>query len=267
MKPRPSSRRRIPAFFGRSKVRRGSLLSPDDARMVSYLQHPLLFHRATALRRLEELGRAELAPFLLPLIRNRRLRLQSDAAVALGTLLAEAGRAPRTLRRLVRDPYWVTRIDALEALESIDVLRALPLIRSCLKDPHPIVRSYCAIILARTGWPHLAPALRKALLQEDSDYARVGLLGGLFELGDADALDPLLAMLEASPYSLRCAALNTLEELEFSDEQKSRVLAALRQLQACEPTRAVQSTLVRVLDGLQGRALDPNLNDAAPLPQ
>jgi hypothetical protein len=53
----------------------------------------------------------------------------------LGDLLAETIRVPRPLRQLLRDSYWVTRIDAMEAVDAIGDYRVLPLLTPLLYDP------------------------------------------------------------------------------------------------------------------------------------
>jgi HEAT repeat protein len=251
MKPHPLRRRRIPLRLARPKTHLPKL-SLEDATLVAGLHHPRYDLRDAALRAVLASGRADLAPSLFPLLSNRRCSvLQSDAAVALGNLLSGTGHVPRPLKRLLRDPYWVTRIDALEAVDEIGDYRVLPLLTRALYDKHPIVRSYAASILGHTTWQHFVPRLRKVLARERDERAKVGLFQGLILLGDTRLLDPLLELLKSPDYTMRCTVLHSLEALELSAEDLSRVVSVLEKLGEREPTRAVRSTLDDVLRKLR----------------
>jgi HEAT repeat protein len=250
MKSRPARRRVIPRFFAKPRAHLRNL-SPDDAKLVTGLWHPLYYGRDAALRAIVASGRIGLAPFLFPLLSDPSRLVRSDAAVALGTLLSGTIKVPRPLKRLLSDPYWVARIDALEAIDNIGDYRSLPLLTGALYDPHPIVRSYAGSILGETTWPHLAPRLRKALSRERDERAKVGLLRGLISLGERSALIPLLELLNSPDYAMRCSVLHSLADLDLSAENRSRVVSALEKLGEREPTRAVRSTLDGVLDKLR----------------
>jgi HEAT repeat protein len=249
MKASKNRRRRIPAFFAQSRTHLRKL-ARGDALLIGSLSHPLVYHRTVALRAIEASGRADLAPYLFPLLLDRHSFLQSDAAVALGKLLAGSNNVPRPLKRLLRDSYWVTRIDALESVDAIGDYRVLPLLARALGDSHPIVRSYAGSILGATQWRHFVPRLRRALARERSDRAKVGMLHGLFLLGDTHLFDPLLELLQSSDYTMRCAVIHSLEDMELSQVQRTRTIAALEQLEGHEPTRAVLSTVTPFLEKL-----------------
>ena len=126
------------------------------------------------------------------------------------------------------------------------------------------MRSYAASAIGVLGDRSARKVLQKALVKEHSARARVGLLVGLFLLGDKQQLPTLADLLENRSYRVRCAAANTLARLPLSASENRLVVQRLRERLELETTVAARSSLENAIEGLehkQGKIHRRNIQD------
>jgi HEAT repeat protein len=131
-----------------------------------------------------------------------------------------------------------------------DRVAAQPL-RKALLDRSPLVRSYAASAIGVLEDHSARTILYQRLLKERSPRARVGLLHGLFRLGDKQQLWALVALLESKSYRVRCAVANTLADLPLTLAEKRDVVRHLNQRLKSETTVAARSSFESALKQLK----------------
>ncbi|MEU4236628.1 HEAT repeat domain-containing protein [Actinoplanes sp. NPDC026619] len=133
---------------------------------------------------------------LLPLLDDPHKDVQTAAVWTLG-LIGDRAAAPR-LRALLSEIDGDQRAITIEALSRLDGPEALPLLAAALDDPYPAVR-FTAIAEIRhardVAW---ASRLRVALADAESTV-RAEAARSLADLGDLDAVGPLIQMLRGDP--------------------------------------------------------------------
>ena len=126
------------------------------------------------------------------------------------------------LRILKKDKDATVRAAAAEALgdlavNSVEVRRAL--LDAALRDADECVRSYAGSSLGLIGDNTLVPILSDAARHERSHRARIGLIGGMYMLGDRVALTELLKLLGGNcPTAIVGAVMS---EVDFILDRKS----------------------------------------------
>ena len=185
--------------------------------------------------------------------RAERELARADAIKTIGRSLAGGRSASRDVIDATRDPAWLVRIEALEALRDIGDARSFAAARACLRDRSPLVRSYAAVAVAIIDPSRARPLLRRAVLGDRSSIARIGYFDGLFALGQRDALGGLLRLLRSRQYRVRCAAANTVANLELTPAERTEVRRAVDAALAVESTIAARSTLETASRALRRR--------------
>jgi len=195
---------------------------------------------------------------LLPQVEDRledsRWLVRTEAAVCIGEILEPSGKPHSGLRKLLKDPNWVVRIDAMESLAMLEDLGAMTQIAKLLKDENGIVRSYAATILSEKCGHTYKPQISKLLQTENDPHGRLGFLAALFSMGDRHLLPQLLDFLQSEVYQVRCAVIHNLEDLPLNEAERSTIVKAFLKLRRKEPTIAVKSTITTALKTLRKAA-------------
>ena len=96
--------------------------------------------------------------------------------------------------------------------------------------------------------------LRRASVNERSDGVRLGILEGLWLLGDRDAFDEALHRVNSSDCRVRCATAAALAGTFLSRRTRPLIVTALVERLAVEETRAARSSIASALSTLQRSA-------------
>jgi HEAT repeat protein len=177
--------------------------------------------------------------------------VRTEAAVCIGEILEPNGTPHSGLRKLLKDPNWVVRIDAMESLAMLEDLGSMPQIAKLLEDENGIVRSYAAKNLAEKCGHAYKPKISKLLQSENDPHARVGFLAAMYRMGDRNLLPQLLAFLKSEIYQIRCSVIHSVEDLPLSEVERATVIKTLLKLRRNEPTIAVKSTITTALKTLR----------------
>lgn len=160
--------------------------------------------------------------------------------------------AAQLLCQLARDDDMLVRVEALDSLSASRNHNWIPTFRHALGDSEELVRMYAAIGLAEVcqGQPEQVSeaqtVLQRALALEENCHARIGILEGLYVLGQRNMLTELFRQLDNSDYHIRCAVLNTLDSI-LDRENREQIGAFLHSLDLSEEVAAVSSTVARLL--------------------
>src|SRR5215203_1429411 len=175
--------------------------------------------------------------------RAGRALARCHAIEAAGQSLAGSRSAPRELIQATRDGRWLVRVIAIEALQAISDPRSFGALRTCVRDPSSIVRSYAAVAAAAVDPARARPVIRRLAVSERWARARVGVFEASFRLGDRAVLGTLLRLLKSRQYRVRCATANTLASLQLTATERAQVRGAVDTALAIEPTVAARSSL------------------------
>lgn len=138
---------------------------------------------------LRKIGGAEAVDALAPLLRSERAPVRN---LAMDILRQIGGQHPETLVALTRDPDPDVRIFATDILGSSgSVLTVEPLVRALLHDPEVNVRYQAAVSLGELGRVEAAPALGRAM--KDEEWVQYAAVEALAKIGHSPAVDALLA--------------------------------------------------------------------------
>lgn len=151
-----------------------------------------------------------------------------------------------SLYPLLKDPFYLVRIETLETLAQIRDRAALPLIAKRLQDQHPLVRAYAATSIAELEGHQFVKAIEAASKRESDERAGVGFASALFILGDASQFQVLLKFLSSADYHARCASANALSAAELTPSQLHAALEAVAQAARHALGVADRSTMERV---------------------
>jgi HEAT repeat protein len=199
----------------------------------------------------EEHDLRELLPFVERLLADRSSEVRYDAAGCPGYLGVASKRARGSLRARLRDTRAPVRAQAAETLGNLGDRNSLPAIARLLSDRVPFVRSYAASTIGHFRDPGYSSRIRRALQEERTDAARVGILEASILLGDRNRLNDLLALLQPPDYHVRCSAANAIGSVPLRKRELVASIAALRHASR-KPVRAAdESTCKRVLKRLK----------------
>lgn len=160
--------------------------------------------------------------------------------------------AAQLLCQLAGDHDMLVRVEALDSLSASRNDNCMPAFRRALGDPEELVRMYAAIGLAEVcqGRPERASEartlLQRTLALEGNRHVRIGILEGLYVLGQHDMLAELFRQLDDPDYHIRCAVLNTLDSI-LDRENREQIGAFLHSLDLSTEVVAVSSTAARLL--------------------
>jgi HEAT repeat protein len=193
------------------------------------------------------------------LLRDNNENVRYDAAQCVGILQRGRKSSPPGLYRLLRDKRAIVRAQAVESIGLLEDQRALPKIVPLLSDKDPVVRSYAASTVGTLGGFVYLKNIRRGLVREKHELARVGFYEALFLLGERDVLPEMLKLLQSSDYHVRCSVANTLEVMPLATSDVELATTALLAASRKPCAVADQTTTSRVLKALR----NPGSNSAA----
>ncbi len=207
--------------------------------------------RDAAVRLVTEYRLTEAARLVERLLRDKNEDVRYDAAECVGFLQEGRKSSPSGLRDLLRDKSWLLRAQALENLALLEDNGALPDVVRLLSDEVPIVRSYAAGTVGMLGGLAYLKNLRRGLIREKHESARVGFYEALFLLGRREVLPEMLMLLQSSDYHVRCAVANALEAMPLRAPEAKLAIAALATANREPCAVADETTIRRVLKALR----------------
>ena len=160
--------------------------------------------------------------------------------------------AAQLLCQLAGDDDMLVRVEALDSLSASRNPNCVPTFRHALTDPEELVRMYAAMGLAEVCQgqteqvSEAQTVLQRALTLEENPHARIGILEGLYILGQRDMLAKLFRQFDHPDYRIRCAVLNTLDSI-LDRENREQIGAFLHSLDLSEEVAAVSSSVSRLL--------------------
>lgn len=137
------------------------------------------------------------------------------------------------LLRLAKDEDEAVRLEAVDSLSAFATRESFHALCAALADSDPLVRAYAACGVAEVGAvvapEETAGLLRHTQTQESCPRVLTDLWGGLYHLGDADALNQLMALFHSGDYQVQCTVLQILIERsgKAADERTSLFLSSL----------------------------------------
>jgi HEAT repeat protein len=217
--------------------------------LIRLLTSPHWGVRSTAADVLGYLGSQQLeivGPALVNLLDDEEAAVRSEAVDSLAQLKYAPARE-RFEQLLINDPESLVRASAAEGLGRLGDPQASAVLSRALGDDAALVRAFAAHSIGLLGATQLLPRLRKVSEAEGEVIVRAALFNARYRLGEQNALQGLLELLETS----------TDEEPDISERADIyRMINQLRKLvdQALPAMPAKDSRSVRVaLESLVSR--------------
>mgnify|MGYP000169787894 CR=1 FL=1 len=199
---------------------------PDIVRyLVEILQDESEYIRRAAVEVLNEVADPSSIKDLLHAMRDQDWWVKVRAADALGSI--GGPKVVEAVLELLNNEDDFFRRTAVEILNSIKDERAIDYLINALNDKDWWVRERAADALAKLGSDRAIPALLK-MLDEQPESAKIAIRA-LTDIGNTDAIAPLISKLQESDLSLKKHIIEALGEL--SDHQHSKnIESALNQV-------------------------------------
>jgi HEAT repeat protein len=226
-------------------------------RVLANLNHRSAVVRQAAADCLGRLEIAEAVPALLVLLQDASSDVRCSAAEALGSILDSTGKCPPEMLALLSDEDEFCRLIAVESIGMIGDRKVLDELWMRMDDTEPLVRRNLAAVIGELGRRSDRPRLRRLLKDEPAEMARVGILEGLYELGETAVFPQLLQLLESEDYLVQCFIANALGELPLSAEHATAAGDRLRALRKKSTSVAVKEAAAAGLQGLRQNARVP----------
>lgn len=121
---------------------------------------------------------------------------------------------------MLNDKEEIVRINAVECVAALGRRDAIRYLKKHINDRSEIVRSFIGASIGEIGARKEVSTLEKRLEVEKSPLAKVGLLEGLYQLGQEKRLLELLCLLSHPKYHVRCAVANSASEIINRDNKK-----------------------------------------------
>lgn len=147
---------------------------------------------------------------------------------------------------LLNDKDEVVRVDAVECVASLGGEKALKYLTKQLDDRSELVRRYVGGWIGEIGDKIFVAYLERKLKDERSNLAKVGLLEGLYLLGQEERLSELIHLLKSRRYMVRCALAHTLASL-VNKKNKEAIRESLINALKAETTVAAKSSMKNAL--------------------
>lgn len=157
--------------------------------------------------------------FLIKLLYDIDYEICCNALISLSYFKGEE--VNNAVINCLHDPNKDVRIEAAKSLQYIgDRKSVTPLIAS-LDDHNELVRGYAAVSLGVIGGKEIIPIIKKKLLDEKHNAARLRMFVGLYYLGEKDYLSLIINQLKSRSCLVRFAAPYYLAEIadETNTEQ------------------------------------------------
>lgn len=153
---------------------------------------------------------------------------------------------------LLNDRDEVVRVDAVECVAWLGGKKALKYLINHLNDKSGLVRRYIGGSIGDLGDKTHIKYLETRLINERSGLAKVGLLEGLYLLGQKDRILELIRLLKSKNYRVRCATASTLTSMA-NRKNKNLIIDALLKALENETTIGGKERLEDALNYLQKR--------------
>lgn len=191
--------------------------------LIKALQDPHFAVRAAAIRALVRLQDPRAVPDLLEGLTDEEPFVRTEARRAISRFDLDAAR-PYLVRALRRHPDARVKMIACERLAEQPDAATVEVLLDAAGDPPPVGR-YAVGVLAALPLPQATRAFMLGL--EHRDYVvQVASIEGLADLDDPDAVEPLVAKLDARVPDVVLAAMRSLATLKAHiDGRKYRVIA------------------------------------------
>ena len=203
--------------------------------LLELLQDESEYVRRSAVEILNEVGSPSAIKDLLGALRDKDWWVRVRAADALGTIGGPA--VIEAVLELIKDEDEFIRRAAVEILNSTKDERTFDCLVSALQDSDWWVRERAVDALAHLGDPRAVQALCP-MLGDDVDTNRV-VIRALGTLGQPEALDHLLGMVQTAESSLMKELLNTIVMLTTS-EYTQNVFAVLQEAAQSDTASSVR---------------------------
>ena len=207
-----------------------TLVKIEDPNIVKYLveilQDESEYIRRAAVEVLNEVADPRAIKDLLSAMRDQDWWVKVRAADALGSI--GGPKVVEAVLGLLNDDDEFLRRTAVEILNSIKDERAVDYLINALDDEDWWVRERAADALAKLGSERAIPALVK-MLDRQPESAKIAVRA-LSEIGNTDAIEPLISKLQESDVSLKKHIIEALGELS-SHQHSENIESALRQVQ------------------------------------
>ncbi len=207
-----------------------TLVKIEDPNIVKYLveilQDESEYIRRAAVEVLNEVADPRAIKDLLSAMRDQDWWVKVRAADALGSI--GGPKVVEAVLGLLNDDDEFLRRTAVEILNSIKDERTVDYLINALDDEDWWVRERAADALAKLGSERAIPALIK-MLDQQPESAKIAVRA-LSEIGNADAIEPLISKLQESDVSLKKHIIEALGELS-SHQHSENIESALRQVQ------------------------------------
>jgi len=173
--------------------------------------------------------------------------------VAKALINADTEKAEQILLLLLDDKSYLVRADACDSLCFNSNPQVLVLLKKIVaKDRVGLVRSYAVMSIGdialtiNSDKQKLLLFLEQRLLVEKCKHTKISFFRTMYILGAEKYLRCLIEQLKNVRYQHRCATINALREV-VTNENKSEIVEAFKELQKTEKTAAVKSSIERVL--------------------
>ncbi len=207
-----------------------TLVKIEDPNIVKYLveilQDESEYIRRAAVEVLNEVADPRAIKDLLGAMRDQDWWVKVRAADALGSI--GGPKVVEAVLGLLNDDDEFLRRTAVEILNSIKDERAVDYLINALDDEDWWVRERAADALAKLGSERAIPALVK-MLNQQPESAKIAIRA-LSEIGNAEAIEPLISKLQESDISLKKHIIEALGELS-SHQHSENIESALKKMQ------------------------------------
>jgi len=207
-----------------------TLVKIEDPNIVKYLveilQDESEYIRRAAVEVLNEVADPRAIKDLLGAMRDQDWWVKVRAADALGSI--GGPKVVEAVLGLLNDDDEFLRRTAVEILNSIKDERAVDYLINALDDEDWWVRERAADALAKLGSERAIPALVE-MLNQQPESAKIAIRA-LSEIGNAEAIEPLISKLQESDISLKKHIIEALGELS-SHQHSENIESALKKMQ------------------------------------
>lgn len=189
----------------------------------------------------------ERAELLVYLLNDKSNFVRSQALESL--MLVGKKKYLKYILPLLDDKDEVVRADAIECIGILGGKKAATYLINSLDDRCDMVRMYAGTVIGECKDKSFIKYLEKRLEKERSNLAKVGLLDGLYLLGQEEKLENLLQLFKSRRYHVRCSVANILQAL-VNKKNKKRIKESLLRALSKEDTVAAKSSIENALNSM-----------------
>lgn len=182
--------------------------------LVSSADEDVRAESARALGYLGDRYRESIGPALLKLVDDENQRVRNEAVEALGLQPYPPAREALT-KVLQRDPSWVVRASAAEALGNYQDESLVTNLEQVLRDNNeePIVQAYAAFAIGLLASPSFRAELDNYIATAATPDVLNNVLAASYRLGGQEHLSSLLDLLQTADEDYVTGILNSIQDL------------------------------------------------------